>query len=239
MAMRRPAVMGAVAFLTVFGRGQVPQARALWWFPMVGAGMGAVLAGVHWGAGELWPLMVVGILVVAADLVLTGGLHLDGLADSADGLLPHMERDRRLDVMSRPDVGAFAVAAVVVVLGARWSALAVDSIESLALVPIWAISRTLVALVPAIVPYARPGGLADPFMAGVRRWLALWLAPAIAALVLIEGIPGTVAAGVAVAAAVGVVAFARRRLGGFTGDVLGAVIMVAETAALLALVADP
>ena len=231
--------MGAVAFLTVFGRGQTPQARALWWFPVVGAGIGAVLAGVHWGSGELWPLMVVGILVVAADLVLTGGLHLDGLADSADGLLPHMERDRRLDVMSRPDVGAFAVAAVVVVLGARWSALAVDSIESLALVPIWAISRTLVALVPAIVPYARPGGLADPFMAGARRWLALWLAPAIAALVLIEGITGAVAAGVALGAAVGVVVLAWRRLGGFTGDVLGAVIMVAETAALLALVADP
>ncbi|WP_419924289.1 adenosylcobinamide-GDP ribazoletransferase [Candidatus Poriferisocius sp.] len=239
MAMRRPAAMGAVAFLTVFGRGQVPQARALWWFPMVGAGMGTVLAGVHWGTGELWPLMVVGILVVAADLVLTGGLHLDGLADSADGLLPHMERDRRLVVMSRPDVGAFAVAAVVVVLGARWSALAVDSVESLALVPIWAISRTLVALVPAIVPYARPRGLADPFMAGARRWLALWLAPAIAALVLIEGITGAVAAGVAVAAAVGVVVLAWRRLGGFTGDVLGAVIMVAETAALLALVVDP
>lgn len=239
MAMRRPSAMGAVAFLTVLGRGQTPQARALWWFPVVGAGMGAVLAGVHWGAGELWPLMVVGILVVAADLVLTGGLHLDGLADSADGLLPHMERDRRLDVMSRPDVGAFAVAAVVVVVAARWAALSVDGIESLALVPIWAISRTLVALVPAIVTYARPGGLADPFMAGARRWLALWLAPAIAALVLIEGIPGAVAAGVALGAAVGVVVLAWRRLGGFTGDVLGAVIMVAETAALVALVADP
>ena len=70
-------------------------------------------------------------------------------------------------------------------------------------------------------------------------WLALWLTPAVAALVLIEGVSGAVAAGVMVAASGGVVALAWRRLGGFTGDVLGAVIMVAETAALLALVADP
>ena len=237
--MKRPAVMGAVAFLTVAGRGQAPQARALWWFPLVGAGLGGVLAAIHWGAGELWPLMVVGLLVVAADLVITGGLHLDGLADSADGLLPHMDRDRRLAVMSRPDVGAFAVASVVVVLGARWAALSVDGIDSLALIPIWASSRTVAAVIPAFVPYARPGGLADPFLGGARRWLVLWLAPAVAGLVLIEGVSGAVAAGVAVAASAGLVALAWRRLGGFTGDVLGAVILIAETAALLALVADP
>lgn len=237
--MRRPAVMGAVAFLTVAGRGQAPQARALWWFPVVGAGLGAVLAAIHWGAAELWPLVVVGILVVAADLVLTGGLHLDGLADSADGLLPPMDRDRRLAVMARPDVGAFAVAGVVVVLAARWAALSVDGIESWSFVPIWAGSRTLVAVVPAIVPYARPGGLAAPFLEGARLWLVLWLAPAVAALVLIEGVSGAVAAGVAAVVTIGMVALAWRRLGGFTGDVLGAVIMVAETAALLVLVADP
>ncbi|WP_419848135.1 adenosylcobinamide-GDP ribazoletransferase [Candidatus Poriferisocius sp.] len=237
--MRRPAVMGAVAFLTVAGRGQAPHSRALWWFPVVGAGLGGVLAAIHWGAAELWPLVVVGILVVAADLVFTGGLHLDGLADSADGLLPHMDRDRRLAVMSRPDVGAFAVAAVVVVVAVRWAALSAGGIESLALVPIWAGSRTVAAVVPAIVPYARPGGLAAPFLEGARLWLVLWLAPAVAALVLIEGVSGAVAAGVMVVASGGVVGLAWRRLGGFTGDVLGAVIMVAETAALLALVADP
>ncbi|WP_419930087.1 adenosylcobinamide-GDP ribazoletransferase [Candidatus Poriferisocius sp.] len=237
--MKRPAVMGAVAFLTVAGRGQKPQARSLWWFPVIGAGLGGVLAAIHWGAGELWPLLVVGILVVAADLVLTGALHLDGLADSADGLLPPMDKDRRLTVMSRPDVGAFAIAAVVVVLGARWAALGVEGVESLSLVPIWALSRTLVAVVPAIVPYARPGGLAAPFLAGARRWLVLWLVPAVAGLVLIEGASGAVAAGAAVAVSAGVVALAWRRLGGFTGDVLGAVILMAETAALLALVADP
>ncbi|MXW42676.1 MAG: adenosylcobinamide-GDP ribazoletransferase [Acidimicrobiia bacterium] len=237
--MRRTGAMSAVAFLTVAGRGQMPHAKTLWWFPLVGAGLGAVLAAIHWGASELWPLMVVGILLVAADLILTGALHLDGLADSADGLLPHMERDRRLAVMNHPDVGAFAIATVVVVLGARWAALSVDSIESLSLIPIWALSRTVVAVTPAIVPYARPGGLADPFLAGTSLWLALWLVPAIAGLVLIEGVTGTVAAGVAVMASAGIATLAWRKLGGFTGDVLGSVILIAETAALLALVTKP
>ena len=91
-------------------------------------------------------------------------------------------------VMSRPDVGAFAIAAAVVVLGARWAALSVDGIESLSLVPIWALSRTLVAVVPVFVPYARPGGLAAPFLDGARPWLVLWLAPVVAALMLIEGV---------------------------------------------------
>ncbi len=231
--------MSAAAFLTLAGRGQPPQPRALWWFPIVGAGIGGILAAVHWGAGELWPPLVVGVVVVAADLTITGGLHLDGLADSADGLLPHLKRQQRLEVMSRPDVGAFAVATVVVVLAARWAALGVDGVDWWALVPIWALSRTVVAVIPAVVPYARPGGLAEPFLEGARWWPALWLVPAVAGLVLFDGVSGGVAAAAGVAVAAGVVALAWRRLGGFTGDVLGAVVITAETAALLALVANP
>ena len=71
-----------------------------------------------------FPPAVAGGLAVAADLALTGMLHLDGLADSADGLLPPLPRDRRLAVMRSPDVGAFGVAAVVSAIGLRWAALA-------------------------------------------------------------------------------------------------------------------
>src|SRR5205085_224245 len=84
--------------------------RTLAWFPVVGALIGTVLGGVWWGAERLWPVPVAAALVVAADLALTGMLHFDGLMDSADGLLPHLTRDRRLDVMPQPDVGALAVA---------------------------------------------------------------------------------------------------------------------------------
>ncbi len=231
--------LSAVAFLTIVGRGQGIHRRAFWWFPIVGAALGAVLASVHRGASELWPPLVVGILVVAADLALTGALHLDGLADSADGLVPQINRDKRLTLMSQPDVGAFGVAAVVVVLGVRWAALSVDSVASLSLIPIWALSRTVVAVVPALVPYARPGGLADPFLGGANLWLTLWLAPVVGALVLTEGLSGAVAATAGLVVSAVVVWFAWRKIGGFTGDVLGAVILCAETAALLALAANP
>lgn len=229
--------MSALAFLTVLGSSRPPQARTLWWFPVVGALIGAGMAGAHWGAHQLWGPMVAGAIVVAADLALTGALHLDGLADSADGLLPHMDRPRRLAVMAEPDIGAFAIAVVVPVLMLRWAVLAEPDIEPVAFVAIWASSRTMAAIIPALVPYARPDGLAAPFRAGSRRWLGLWLAPAAAMLITARGLSGAVAAAAAMATAAAVVSLARRRLGGFTGDVLGAVILLSETTALLVVVA--
>lgn len=230
-------MLSALAFLTVAGGAHAPGVRTLRWFPPVGAGIGAVLAVVWVGASELWPPAVAALLVVVADLVLTGMLHLDGLADSTDGLIPHLERERRLEVMRRPDVGGFALAVVPVVLLARWVALATDLVEPVALVAVWAASRTLMAVVPAVVPYARPAGLATPFLAGARRWYAVWLVPVAVVLLTAHGVGGAAALAAGLAAGAGVVALAHRRLGGFTGDVLGASAVVVETVALLALTA--
>ena len=231
--------MSALAFLSILGRSRAPGRWTLWWFPPVGAGLGAIVAGVHWGAHWLWPGMVAGVVVVAVDLALTGALHLDGLADSADGLLPHMERAKRLAVMATPGIGAFALAAAVPVMLARWAVLADPQVTPLSIVAVWMMSRTLVAAIPAFVTYARPDGLARPFLAGAYRWIAVWLIPATALLVVADTIRGAVAAAAATLAAAAVVLLARRRLGGFTGDVLGAVVMVSETVALLSFAARP
>ena len=83
----------AVAFLTCLGGPAVPDARTLSWFPVVGAALGLVVGGAWWGAEQLWPPAVAAALVVALDLALTGLLHLDGLVDSADGLLPQVRPD--------------------------------------------------------------------------------------------------------------------------------------------------
>ena len=111
--MRGQAVTGlteglrqAVAFLTPLGGARAPSSDALRWFPVIGLGLGLALGGIWWGAGRLWPAPVAAALVVAADLGLTGLLHVDGLTDSADGLLPPLDRERRLEVMAAPDVGA-------------------------------------------------------------------------------------------------------------------------------------
>lgn len=228
-------MLSAVGFLTVFGGARSPDARTLPWFPAVGAGVGAVLALVWLGAVEIWSPAVAAALVVAADLVITGMLHFDGLADSADGLLPHLERDRRLAVMTAPDVGAFALAVVPTVLLLRWVALAGDMVEPLALIGVWTASRTLMAVVPALVPYARAEGLASAFLGGSRTWISLGLAPAAVVLVIAHGALGGVALVAGLLAGAGVVTLARRRLDGFTGDVLGAAAVVAETVMLVAL----
>ncbi|HEV2360158.1 MAG TPA: adenosylcobinamide-GDP ribazoletransferase, partial [Acidimicrobiales bacterium] len=113
----------AVGFLTPVGGASAPEPRALDWFPVVGASLGAVLGVVWWEAGRLWPAVVAASLVLVADLGLTGLLHVDGLADSADGLLPHLDKPRRLAVMSEPGVGAFAVAVVGGTMLLRWAGL--------------------------------------------------------------------------------------------------------------------
>lgn len=232
-------MLSALGFLTVAGGARVPDHRTMRWFPLVGAGIGAVLALLWIGASELWSPGVAAVVVVAADLAITGMLHLDGLADAADGLLPHLDRERRLAVMSAPDVGAFALAVVPTVLLARWAALATDAVEPASLVAVWAASRTMMAVVPAVVPYARAGGLASPFLHGSSGWHALWLVPAGAALVAAQQGTGAAALVALVAAVALVVRVAHRRLAGFTGDVLGAAAVVGETVALLALAAQP
>lgn len=231
-------MLSALAFLTVVGGARVPDRRTLRWFPVVGAGIGGALALVWTGGRELWPAGVAAALVLAVDLALTGVLHVDGLADTADGLLPHLERDRRLAVMRGPEVGAFALAVVPTVLLTRWATLATGLVEPLALVGLWAASRTAMAVVPALVPYARAGGLASPFLDGARRRVALWLVPAGAVLAVAHGGLGLVALAAGLAAGALVVLTARRRLGGFTGDVLGAAGVLTETAALVALAAQ-
>lgn len=228
-------MLSALGFLTVAGGAHHPDERTLRWFPLVGAAIGGVLAGIWVGAGEVWSPAVAAVVVISADLVLTGMLHFDGLADSTDGLLPHLDRDRRLEVMRSPDVGAFALTVVPMVLLARWASLATDRIEPLAFVAVWAASRTLMAVVPSLLPYARSRGLATAFLDGARRWYALWLVPAGALLVISHGATGVLALVVALACAAAVLALAVRRISGYTGDVLGASAVVLETAALVVL----
>src|SRR5262245_12725103 len=105
-------MLDALGFLTVVGRSRTPTSRALAWFGPAGALIGATLGMLWWGTTNAWPAAVAAAIVVAADLGITGMLHLDGLADAADGLLPHLERDRRLAVMATPDIGAFGIATV-------------------------------------------------------------------------------------------------------------------------------
>jgi adenosylcobinamide-GDP ribazoletransferase len=229
----------ALAFLTPLGGPATPSPAALAWFPVVGAALGLALGAVWWAAAEVWPPAVAAAVVVVADLALTGMLHLDGLVDTADGLLPHLDRERRLEVMADPRAGAFGVGVAGSVLLVRWVALSALSPRALLLGGLWCASRSAMALTTATVPYARPSGLAAAFVAGPGRRrttevaVAAGLAGALGLGALGRGWGGAAAVAAVVAGAAGVVLLARRRLGGFTGDVLGAAGIVGETAGLL------
>jgi adenosylcobinamide-GDP ribazoletransferase len=223
----------ALALLTTIGRGAPLTSRALRWFPVVGLLAGAIVGGCWWGASQWWPPAVAAAIVVAVDLALTGALHVDGVADAADGLLPHLARERRLAVMRTPDVGAFGVAAVGAALLLQFASLASIHREPLLIVGLWCASRSLVASVPALVPYARHDGIASLLLDGAPRWPALCVLPAVLVAAVGAGTGGAAAVVAGVLAGVGVVALARRRIGGFTGDVLGAVIVVVQTVGLV------
>jgi adenosylcobinamide-GDP ribazoletransferase len=181
-------------------------------------------------------LPVAALIVVAADLGLTGMLHLDGLADSADGLLPHLTRERRLEVMREPTVGAFGLGAVVVVLLGRFAVFATLRPAPLLVAALWCASRTAMAAVIGRVPYARrEGGLASAFIGTPLPVVATAvIVAAAAALASVWAVPaGPVAVACALLIFGAVVVWARWRIGGFTGDVLGAAGMVGETVGLL------
>jgi adenosylcobinamide-GDP ribazoletransferase len=240
----------AVSFLTPFGGPADPAPSALAWFPAVGALIGVAVGGIWWAARRGWAPPAAAAIAVIADAALTGLLHLDGLADAADGLLPPLSRARRLEVMADPRLGAFGVAGLAIVLLARFGALASMPPSPLAVAGLWSGSRTAMAVTARAVPYARPGGLASAFLpaptAGPRPGTAarlagpavLGLAGGLLALALAfagRGALGVAAVGAEAAAAAAVVLLAWRRLGGFTGDVLGAAAVAGETIGLLTL----
>lgn len=236
-------MLAALAFLTPLPVGaRRPGPSTLVWLPLAGAVVGAVVAGAWVLASEVWPPLLAAAVVVAVDVVVTGALHVDGLVDTADGVLPHLDGpERRRAVMAAPDVGAFGVAAVVVVLLLRVGALAtvgaVDP-EPLAVVALWASARGAMAVALVAVPYVG-GGLGAAFLGGRPSLVvaASVVVPVAAALGAEDPARALSALGVGAAGALLVVALARRRLGGVTGDVLGAAGMLAETAGLLALAA--
>jgi len=205
------------------------------WFPVVGAALGLVLAGVDAVTVLVFPPLLAALLTVTVWKLLTGGLHLDGLADCLDGLAGR-DPDERRAIMSDSRIGAFGAIGLIFFLmlelaavselppGTRWRALVAAPV----------IGRATPALLGRLFPPARAGGQAALFAAGLggaAAPAALAIALVVAALVL--GWAGVVALGVGVGGAAAVAAFLARRLGGVTGDVLGAGVELAELAVLL------
>ncbi|HEY4026625.1 MAG TPA: adenosylcobinamide-GDP ribazoletransferase [Candidatus Dormibacteraeota bacterium] len=232
----------AVAFLTLVPVARVDEVgpadvgRGTIYFPLVGAGVGGVAALVAWAVAHVLPPTIAALAAVAVGAVLTGALHLDGLADTADGY-GGRTRARVLEIMRDHSVGSFGVVAVVLDVGLRTAAVTALMARPhglLLLVAAGALSRSAAAGLGILLPDARGGGGQAAVLGGVAPWRA---AVAVAVGVVVAGLCAGWAGGVA---AVGVGAAAvlwawhcMRRLGGMTGDTLGAASEAGELVVLL------
>lgn len=211
------------------------------YFPIIGAAIGLVAGAVVVAVDGIATPLLAAAAGVATLCVLTGAIHLDGLGDSADGLLTRGDTARRLEVMRDPRLGSYGVVAIAVVLLLQTAALASMSparaLTALVIAGAW--SRLAALAVVALVPYARSEGLASVAADHDRRWLDLGVGLATAAVVaLVDWRRAAVAAVLAALVTVAVVAVARRRLGGITGDVCGACAELSQLAAVLAFVSS-
>jgi adenosylcobinamide-GDP ribazoletransferase len=229
----------ALTFLTVFPWprfGEVTSgdlARSLFWFPWVGALLGLVywLAGA--GLSHYFPPAAAAALLLALTVLLTRGLHLDGLADTVDGLGGGRTPEARLAIMKDSRLGAFGAISLVLVLLIKYSFLLVIFDRGLArelvLFPI--ISRWGIVVLTGLAPYARSGGgLGQAMTEGATP--SLITGSTLAALLfsfLAGGYRGPISLVLAALVVWGASRYFRRHLGGVTGDVYGAMNEILET----------
>lgn len=230
----------AVAFLTAVpvrvAAGARDVARAMACFPLVGAALGWGLAGAGVLLARALPLPLAAVLVVALSAAATGALHLDGIADTADGLGGGRDAEHALRIMKDHAIGAYGATALLLALLVE--AAAVHAVlaagTALAWLPVAGALSRWIAVPLARLPSARPGGLGGSIAAhlgGVEVAVATLLALGIS-LALAGGRGAAAAAAVAVLGA-GFGALCRRRIGGVTGDTLGAAAKLAEVLVLV------
>jgi adenosylcobinamide-GDP ribazoletransferase len=237
-----PDLLSAFALLTrlPLPDHQATGAASAWAWPVVGAVLGAVAALVAGFA--LWlgfPPGVVAGAVLVLGAILTGGLHEDGLSDTADGLFGGWTRERRLEIMKDSRVGSYGVLALVLVTLIRWSALTTVLAGGglWVLVAVGAVSRAPMAVVMSALPNARDTGLSHATGRPSPEVALVGVAVAVIIALLFAGwsaLPILVLAG---AVTFLLARTAQARIGGQTGDILGASQQLAEAAALAVLAA--
>lgn len=208
---------------------------SLAWYPAVGLLIGSVLWGLAWIGSSLPPLLLAALLLLVWT-GLTGALHLDGLADSADAWVGGLgDRERTLAIMKDPRSGPMGVTAVVLVLLLKFAALASLPLADTAIWLAPMLARTAITMAFLTTPYVRSQGLGSALTNSPRLHCIAGIVAAFA-LAACSGWHG-VRALLAVAVVFACWRFAcMRRLGGMTGDTLGALTEFAEVAVLVVLV---
>jgi adenosylcobinamide-GDP ribazoletransferase len=210
--------------------------RAAGWYPFVGLVIGALVAGAYTLLDLTFSALVSAVLSLLMWVILTGGLHLDGLADCCDGLFHASDPERRLEIMKDSRLGAFGGIGLVLALLLKASALA--SLPADRAVPAILLAASLgrwFIILAGFQPLARPSGMGADYASGLSRSALVWGGLIPLALLLFSGVPGLLALGLAGIAVLVLLRFARARIGGVTGDVFGLVVEAVEILVLLTL----
>ncbi|MGA3796367.1 adenosylcobinamide-GDP ribazoletransferase [Pseudomonas fluorescens] len=212
--------------------------RSLLFYPLVGLLFGVILWAVNWLLLGT-PTLLHTALLLSLWVLLSGGLHLDGLADSADAWLGGFgDRERTLTIMKDPRSGPIAVVTLVLVLLLKFTALLalIEQPHSLALIIVPLIGRSALLGLFLTTPYVRAGGLGQALADHLPRSAGKQvLAVSALACVLIAGISGALAVVLAALGFVWLRQVMLRRLGGTTGDTAGAMLELLEVAVLVGL----
>lgn len=210
--------------------------RASIWYPFVGLVIGGLTWLMWMGASQILPPLVAGMLTLVVWVALTGGLHLDGLADCCDGLLASTTVERRLEIMKDPRLGAFGGIGLLLFLMLKAATLSTLTPQS-GFGIILAASLARWCILPAgLLPLARPSGMGADFKAGFRNWFIAVGAIIPLALSIILGARGIISLISGLIAAALVLRLAKSRIHGVTGDVFGMTVEVVEVVSLLAFV---
>ena len=229
--------ISAIQFLTIIPMGSHPfNARAaLPYFPVAGLGIGCLLILVHRIAGMFWPPPAVAFCDLFALIGITGALHLDGLADTGDGLYGQRSAAKILAIMKDSRIGTMGMVAASCCLAAKW--IGISSMEihkSLWLLLVPAYSRGAVLIAIKWLPYGRPdGGTGHDFFDRPLRVIDYWALALIVGVSLSMGWDALKINAGFVLIVCSILAWYKRKLGTVTGDMLGALIEVTEAGLFL------
>ena len=203
--------------------------KAAGWFPVIGAAIGSLVAAAYYGLSIIFPPLLAAALAASVWIGLTGGLHLDGLADCFDGMLNASSRERRLEIMKDPRLGTFG--AIGLILSILMKIICLFSIPTntawIALPLATAVGRSL--LLPAgKQQMARPDGMGADFASSLNKTAFIWAAVVVGILSGLAGWRGLSVILVVLGVTWLVLCSVKARLGGVTGDVLGLIVELAE-----------
>jgi adenosylcobinamide-GDP ribazoletransferase len=231
-------LISAFQFLTILPLGkpqELDASKITPCFPIVGLGIGLILMLADYLFLKLWPMGVASLLDILLLAILSGGLHLDGLGDTADGLFSHKSPERALAIMRDSRIGAMGLLAILFVLAIKWACLqAVAEHRALYLLIIPAYSRGAMMFGIKFLSYGRPeGGVGTDFFSRKPPMVALTfiLFPALISLRL--GYPAIWLNALFILVTALILLYFRRRLGCITGDMLGAMAEFEEACLFL------